>query len=106
MRIYELTCIFPTEEEQYSEGKQFVASLFEKQEVTVQKEQDLGVRDMAYVIDKKSKGKYLYYEIETSPDTISELDRSLKLSPHIIKYLFVRQEDKKTKKEKKNSTKQ
>jgi small subunit ribosomal protein S6 len=49
-----------------------------------------GVRDLAYPIKHQTKAFYSHYEFESEPDTISSLDKSLKLNEDIIRYLLIR----------------
>ncbi len=92
MRTYEFTCIFKTDEDSFSKGKEFVKAQFEKLDIKVLKEEDLGVKELAYEIKKETKGRYYYYEIEASPDTIAAMEKEYRLSTLFLKYLFVKKE--------------
>ncbi len=93
MRTYEAVLIFRPEDEFLVTGKEFLKSLFKTTKCKVIKEKEMGNRELAYEIKKNKRGFYLYYEIETEPDSITSLDKSLKLRNEILKYVFFRKED-------------
>ena len=93
MRTYELTCIFRTDEDNFTKGKELVKEEFEKYSAKVLKETDMGTRELAYAMKKETKGHYYFYEIEALSDKISEMDKHFKLETTFLKYLFVKKED-------------
>lgn len=93
MRTYELTCIFRTDEDNFTTGKALVKAEFERHSVKVLKETDMGARELAYEIEKETKGHYYFYEIEVLSDKIIEMDKHFQLETPFLKYLFVRKED-------------
>lgn len=56
------------------------------------KEDLWGVRDLAYPIQHMDKAFYAHFAFESEPNTISDLDKSLKLNEDIIRYLLIRNE--------------
>lgn len=56
----------------------------------IEKEEDWGVRDLAYQIKRFDKGYYIHYLFQAEPLSISSLDKALKLEEDIIRYLLVR----------------
>lgn len=93
MNIYEVTFILRPEDEFLAAGKEFLKELFSKENCKVLKEEDMGSRQLAYDIKKNDRGHYLFFELEAEPDSISSLDKSLKLRSEILKYLFLRKEE-------------
>jgi len=49
-----------------------------------------GRRKLAYEIDKQRDGYYVLMNAEIDPKNLPELERNLKLSPDILRYLLVR----------------
>ena len=90
MRKYEATFIFRTEEDAYARGKQLINKEFSGADVKVLKEDDWGIRQLAYPVMKESKGHYFYFDIEVAPDKILEMEKNIRLSSDVLKYLFVR----------------
>jgi small subunit ribosomal protein S6 len=56
----------------------------------LEKEEQWGLRDLTYSIQKKNKGYYIHYLFESEPSTIANLDKALKIDEDIIRYLLVR----------------
>ena len=90
MNTYEATFIFYTDEERLKKGKELVKKEFTQQKAKFLKEDDLGERELAYLIKKESRGRYHYFEVELEPSSIEVLDKVFKLSTDILKYLFIR----------------
>lgn len=65
------------------------------------KEDLWGVRELSYPINHQEKAYYAHFEFESEPDTLSALDKSLKLNEDIIRYLIVRAKPLKKEKESK-----
>lgn len=93
MRTYELTCIFRTDEDNFTKGKELVKAEFEKQSVKILKETDMGTKELAYIMKKETKGHYYFCEMEVQSDKIAEMDKHFQLETSFLKYLFVRKED-------------
>jgi small subunit ribosomal protein S6 len=92
MRQYELTVIFPLEDDLYQAGREQVQSDLGSNEVEIEKTDEIGDRDLAYEIKKRRRGRYVLYTIKTEPEKITILDRVFKLNANLLKYLFVRVE--------------
>jgi small subunit ribosomal protein S6 len=93
MRQYELTVIFPLEEDQYQAGKETVLADLTAHGAEIVKTDEIGDRDLAYEINKKRRGKYFLYTLKLDPAKLSELDRVFKLNSRLLRYLFVRIEE-------------
>ncbi|MBN2735509.1 MAG: 30S ribosomal protein S6 [Spirochaetales bacterium] len=93
MNKYEAIVIFRPEEDQFTKGKEIVKEDFKTFEIKVLNEEDMGARDLAYVIKHSSKGRYINYHIEANPAKIKPLDASLKLKSEILKFVFFREDN-------------
>lgn len=49
-----------------------------------------GKRKLAYEIDKQRDGYYVCMDAEIDPQNLPELERNLRLSPNILRYLLIR----------------
>lgn len=56
----------------------------------LEKEELWGARDLAYPIKHITKGFYAHYFFSSEPNTISPLDKAIKVEEDIIRYLLVR----------------
>ena len=90
MRAYEAIFVFQPEDELYNKGKELIKQELEKAEATVLKEEDMGARDLAYMVKKETRGHYHFYEAQIEPQKIDEIAKSIKLMDPVLKYLFVR----------------
>ena len=52
-----------------------------------------GRRNLAYPIKNYREGVYVLFQAKLSPDSLVELERNLKLSEDVIRYLLVKVED-------------
>jgi small subunit ribosomal protein S6 len=93
MRQYELTVIYPLEEDQYQSGKETVLADLSAQTAEIVKTDELGDRDLAYEIKKRRRGRYILYTLKLDPVKLTELDRIFKLNANILRYMFVRIEE-------------
>ncbi|MDR2177113.1 MAG: 30S ribosomal protein S6 [Treponema sp.] len=90
MRRYELTVIFPLEEDQHRAGRELLLSDLAANGAEIEKTDETGDRDLAYEIKKRKRGKYVLFTLQADPVKIAVLDRVFKLNANILKYLFVR----------------
>jgi len=93
MRRYELTVIFPMEEDQNKAGRDHLLSDLSANGVEIEKTDEIGERDLAYEIKKRKKGKYVLFTIKSDPSKIIVLDRIFKLNANLLKFLFVRADE-------------
>ncbi|MBO8435557.1 MAG: 30S ribosomal protein S6 [Spirochaetes bacterium] len=94
MQNYEFTVIFDADEEKTKTGLELVKNTFQRFNVEITKEEDLGVRTLAYVIRKQEKGHYVYFELKADTATIANMSRIFQLSTLVLKFLFVNPERK------------
>jgi small subunit ribosomal protein S6 len=57
---------------------------------TVAQVDEWGLRDLAYRIDKQSKGFYTLFQYRSSARAVEELERNMKLTDGVLRYLTVR----------------
>ncbi|MDR0442176.1 MAG: 30S ribosomal protein S6 [Treponema sp.] len=93
MRRYELTVVFPPEEDQHKAGRDLLLADLAANGAEIEKTDEMGERDLAYEIKKRKRGKYVLLTIKAEPVKIVNLDRIFKLNANLLKYLFVRLDD-------------
>jgi small subunit ribosomal protein S6 len=93
MRKYELVALFPSEEEIFRLGKEAVVAELAKEGAHDVKEEDMGDRLLAYPIKKRDRGHYVLFTMDFDPQKVTPAERSFKLNPNLLKYLFVRAEE-------------
>jgi small subunit ribosomal protein S6 len=93
MRQYELTVIFPLEEDLYQAGREQVQTDLGANGAEIEKTDEIGDRDLAYEVKKRRRGRYVLYTLKLSPEKVTVLDRIFKLNANLLKYLFVKVEE-------------
>jgi small subunit ribosomal protein S6 len=92
MRIYEeLFIVKPDAPEEEVDG--FVEQLrgqLTTAGATVDKVEKWGKRKLAYKVDKYREGAYVLFQFTASPETVKELERRLRVSDVVLKFLTVR----------------
>ena len=98
-RTYEVMYIIDpdTEADKIEKLNEAVGKLIEKEGGTVMRMDDIGMKTMAYPIQKKNEGHYVLFEIEGSGQEILELERRMRVNDLIMRFITVRvDEDRKT----------
>lgn len=67
-----------------------VGKLIEKEGGSVVKVDNIGLKDLAYPIEKKQQGNYVLFEIEGTGQEIAELERRMRVNDMIMRYITVR----------------
>ena len=67
-----------------------VGKLIEKEGGEVVRMDDIGIRNLAYPIQKKNEGHYVLFEINGSGQEILELERRMRVNDMIMRYITVR----------------
>jgi len=93
MREYELTIIYNTDDAVYGAAVEKVKAILKSASAKIEKEEDLGVRDLAYDIRKESKGHYVFYTVNAQPESIEKIENKFRLEAGLLKFLFVRKEN-------------
>lgn len=94
MTLYET--LFVVHPEKAARAKEFIErfkKLIESQEGVISQVDEWGMRDLAYKIEKQGRGHYTLLRYRATGRAVAELERNLKLTDGILRYLTVRCED-------------
>lgn len=96
MRPYEAMVILdPTlSEEDTKAAVAKVGDLIKAVNGKVSETEEWGKRRLAYEIGRHSEGYYVVYHFQADPSVVSELERTLKISDQVLRFLVVRLEQK------------
>jgi len=61
-------------------------------EIAVDK--DIGIRKLAYEIDKQKRGYYYVSYLSANPDSITEIERQLRINESILRFITIKYESK------------
>lgn len=90
-RQYELIFILPPllAEDEINTIQETVTTWVTNQGGEITKSSHWGRRRLAYPIQNYKEGYYILLEVSTSPDSITEIERRIKLDDNIIRHLMV-----------------
>lgn len=97
-RKYEMMFILDVGDE--LKTKEQIKEILQNQNAIFLKEEDLGIKNLAYKIKKREKGFYYLVEVEFPASSFKEINTDIRLNESILKYLcLLIQEKKKSAKE-------
>ena len=93
-RRYETMIVLRTDLQEAGVKEQIerVRKLLETQGATVGGIHEWGLRELAYVIQKERRGYYVLVEYTAAAAAVAELERTLKLSDFVLRFVSIRQE--------------
>ena len=92
MRTYNGVFIFQVGDDKLTVGKEIVKAEFKNSGINIVKEDDMGTRDLAYAVEKQTKGHYISYDLEADPEVLSQFEKTIKLKPEILKFVFFKKD--------------
>ena len=72
-----------------SELESFKKKLTDQSSIIIN-EENWGLRDLSYNIDKFKKAFYRFLQVETSAEFIKDLSKELNQSENLIRYIFIK----------------
>lgn len=101
-RTYEVMYIIDPETpaERIEKLNEAVGKVIEKEGGTVVRMDDIGRRQLAYPIEKRTEGHYVLFEIDGSGQEILELERRMRVNDMILRYITIRVDEDRKKAEK------
>ena len=99
MRVYEELFIVKPDavEEEVDAFIEQLKTLIANGKGTVDKVDKWGVRKLAYRVAKFSEGQYILIQFSASPDAVKEIERRLRVTDMVIKFITVRIDEKQKK---------
>lgn len=93
MRTYEAACIFRAEEDKFRPAKEEVQAVLNDLGAKELKENDMGVRTLAYQIEGELQGHYLVFEFKMESESAHQIEDKVKYFNDLLRILVVRKED-------------
>jgi ribosomal protein S6 len=96
MRKYEIMYVLRADlaEEARQEAVAYYADILTKNGATITKADEWGIRDLAYSIQKQTKGYYVVLEVEAPNEAINEYNRLARINENTLRYIAIRDERK------------
>lgn len=95
MRKYEVMYILrpDLQEEANKASVERFASIVTNDGGEMEKLQEMGKRRLAYEIKDQREGFYVLMNFKSEPQAVSELERVMKISDDVVRYLIVREDE-------------
>ena len=99
MRVYEeLFIVKPdTAEEEVDGFVDQLKTLITTAKGNIDKVDNWGVRKLAYRVSKYAEGRYILIQFSSSPESVKEIERRLRVTDMVIKFITVRIDEKQKK---------
>ena len=91
-RTYEVMFIVDTSasEEDITRLNETLQQIITDQGGTITKQENMGRRQLAYPIGRRTEGHYVLFEVDGSGREIAELERRMRVNDQVIRYITVR----------------
>ena len=101
-RIYEVVFIVDTDtsEDETTRLIEGLQRIVTDQGGTITRNELMGRRTLAYKIGRKTDGNYVFFEIEGTGREIAELERRMRVSDQVLRYITVRVDEERRRAEK------
>jgi small subunit ribosomal protein S6 len=86
-------CVFRADQETFNKGVETVRAELTKLGAQIQKEEDMGIRTLAFPIQKQLQAHYYYYVCTMDPDNAHQTEHALRLKEELLRFLMVRKDD-------------
>ncbi|MCG8480578.1 MAG: 30S ribosomal protein S6 [Spirochaetales bacterium] len=93
MRTYEAMCVFRAGQEAFNAGVETVRAELVKLDAEIEKEEDMGVRPLAFPIKKQLQAHYYYYVCKLDPEKAHQIENAVRLKDELLRFLMVRRDD-------------
>jgi len=94
MRKYEIMYVLRADltEEARAEAVAYYADILTKNGANIVKADEWGIKDLAYEIQKQSKGYYVVLDVEAGNEAISEFNRLARINENTLRFIAIRDE--------------
>jgi small subunit ribosomal protein S6 len=95
MRKYEAALILLSnlEEEVRNAEIEKVKNIITERQGTIEKVNEWGQRRLAYEINKKREGYYVFIDFTAGSDAVDEIDRICKISDNVVRHMITVEEE-------------
>lgn len=89
MRTYEAMCVFRADAEIFNAGVETVREELIKLNAQIVKEEDMGIRQLAYPIKNQLQAHYYYYVCSMDPAAAHQIESALRLKDQLLRFMMV-----------------
>lgn len=89
MKLYEILFFSENNDAVFMRAKDKVKASLDAHKCTIEKEEDFGVKELAYDIGKIRDGHYYFYHFRAEPKAIAAIEHELKLDSNILRSMII-----------------
>ena len=89
---YELIFIYNSRDSVFEASRKKIQDILSQHKAKIIKEEDMGIRKLAYEVKKNKEGHYYLYHLRVNGEKIKQMSRDFRLSEEILKHMFVRKD--------------
>ena len=86
--------IINIDDEKSKKGAEDVKAALANFGAEIEEEKPFGDRDLTYEINKQKRGRFVLYTMKLNPSKIAEIEKAFKINTNLLKYQFVKIEEK------------
>ena len=95
MQQYEIAVLYhPDLEVDLSKAEDRVTKIFTDNKAKITNTDNWGKKKLAYPINKLEYAIYVFYTVETSPQSVASIESALNITDEVIRFLIVRMDEK------------
>lgn len=93
MKKYEVMYILrPTLDiDQVKKNINDLSNVLTNSDATIEELKEIGLKDLAYEIEKHNKGYYVWLLTQASPEAVNEFDRVIRINENVIRHIIVKE---------------
>ncbi|HBD95907.1 MAG: 30S ribosomal protein S6 [Spirochaetes bacterium GWF1_31_7] len=93
MTKYEMMIVFDEDELAFDQCKEFLYTTLKNSDVKITEEKDMGMKDLAYEINRKKRGHYYLLNIEADSKKLLDVQKLFKISKCVLRYINLNAEE-------------
>ncbi len=93
MTKYEMMIVFDEDELAFDQCKEFLYTTLKNSDVKITEEKDMGMKDLAYEINRKKRGHYYLLNIEADSKKLVDVQKVFKITKCVLRYINLNAEE-------------
>ena len=98
LKKYDCVFLYNSQKNIYNQTEKKVKAIFKDYGVEILKEDDMGIKNLAWKVKKNKEGHYKNYHLKVDGLKISEIEKEIKLIEELLTFIIVKIEYKKKRK--------
>ncbi len=90
---YEITCIFYSDTSKFHAGRDQVREVIKKLGMKIAGEEYMGLKELAYPIEKEKQGNYFLYKVISRPEDAHRVRSELRHNTSVLRMMVIKCEE-------------